>query len=294
MATSKKKGKANPKAGGIHTEREDNPWEIDIPDHPKRMDSPQYIKARKMMNAIVKSCQPWYLGLAPYQDHHGGGLWVKDEQGWFLIKNLAGMEWSSQFCADPAKVDHLRQNAKRIYDKFPLSAIAFKEVGFDLDGLLNKPINDAEGVADWTDSICNASLPLPAGRHTSVLPKVAGPNAVNVHPEIHGGVHHYPTPITDIELFKRDDFQLWVIDAEGQPTAVLPVGPRGSGISTVEVAYATPGTKLHKKLIAAHKSENSLTMQGSNPLAKQAFAKQNADDKVATMSASESKGGKRK
>ena len=46
-----------------------------------------------------------FFGSAPWQDHHGGALLVKDEQGWFLIKNLVGMEWSSQFCSDPAKVD---------------------------------------------------------------------------------------------------------------------------------------------------------------------------------------------
>jgi hypothetical protein len=231
-----------------------------------------------MMNEIVKSCQPWYLGAPGYQDHHGGALWVKDEKGWFLVKNMAGMEWSSQFCADPSKVDHLRQNAKRVYDKFPLTAPAFKQLGFDLNALLTTPITDAKGVANWTDSICNASLPLPQGRHTGVLPKAGG--KVQSNPDVHGGVHYYPTPITDIELFKRDDFQLWVIDSEGQPAAVLPVSPRGSGDSTVEVAFATPGTKLHKKLIAAHKNNQQLKLPGNHPLAKQAFAQQNANDKA--------------
>ena len=33
-----------------------------------------------------------------------------------MVRNLAGIEWSAQFCADPAKVDLLRQNAKRLYD----------------------------------------------------------------------------------------------------------------------------------------------------------------------------------
>jgi hypothetical protein len=231
-----------------------------------------------MMNKIVNLCQPWYLGDPKYQDHHGGGLWVKDEQGWFLIKNLAGMEWSSQFCADPAKVDKLRLNAKRVYDKFPLTAPAFKQLGFDLDGLLTTPIKDDKGVANWTDSICNASLPLPAGRHTGVLPKAKA--GVESGPDVHGGVHNYPTPITDIELFKRDDFQLWVIDSEGQPAAVVPVSPRGSGDSTVEVAFATPGTKLHKKLIAAHSNKQRLKLRGNHALAIQAFAQQNANDKA--------------
>jgi Family of unknown function (DUF6424) len=32
----------------------------------------------------------------PYENHHGGGLWLKDAQGWFLVRNLVGLEWSSQ------------------------------------------------------------------------------------------------------------------------------------------------------------------------------------------------------
>ncbi len=59
---------------------------------------------------------PWTIAV---QDHHGGGLWLKDDQGWFLVKNTAGIEWSAQFCADPTKVDQLRLNARRLYSAFP-------------------------------------------------------------------------------------------------------------------------------------------------------------------------------
>lgn len=258
---------APPKPGGkgTHTEHEDHPWTIDIPDHPERQDSKDYLLARKIMRQVAP--KDWFLTPKEYQDnstpqdHHGGGLWLKDEQGWFLVKNLAGMEWSSQFCADPAKVDQLRQNAKRLYGKFPLSAPAFKELGFDLEALLNTPITDANGVARWTDSICNASVPLPAAEHTGILPHG-------------GGVHHYPTPITDIALFKHDDFQLWVKDEEGQPTAVVPTGRRGSGDGKVEVVYATPGTKLQKKMHAAHSAGTRLVLPEQHRLARQAFAQQ--------------------
>ena len=260
-----KKGKAGSKAvaKGVHTMGEDFAWVENVGNHPERKDSPEYAKARKLMVKLVQTSQPWYLGEAPYQDHHGGGLWVKDEQGWFLLKNLAGMEWSSQFCADPKKVDVLRQNAKRLYAKFPLTAEAFKEMGFDLNALLDTPITDEKGIERWTDSICNASMPIPAGRHTGVLPKDSG-------------VHHYPTPITDILLFKRDDFQLFVTDEEGEQAAVLPIDHHGKGNGKVEVAYATPGTKLHKQQQAAHKQNKRLVLSASHPTAKKAFAKQTA------------------
>lgn len=243
---------------GIHTEKEDHPWEINIPDHPQRTDSPEYILSRKVMNEIVPKSE-WFYGAGSYQDHHGGGLWVKDENGWFMLKNLAGIEWSSQFSADPEKVDRLRQNAKRLYAKFPLTAPAFKEMGIDLESLLNSPITDSAGIAKWTDSICNASVPLPPVEHTGILPKG-------------GGVHHYPTPITDIEYFKHDDFQLWVTDGEGKPAAVVPVAERKSSDKRAEVVYATPGTKLHERLHKAHNQGNRLIVGEKHPLAKQAFA----------------------
>src|SRR2546423_6826843 len=108
---------------GQHTESEDHPWTIAIPDHVGRTDSPEYVKSRAKMNEIARDIagKPGglFFGSAPWQDHHGGALLLKDDQGWFMVKNLVGMEWSSQFCADPAKVDKLRQNAKRIYDRFP-------------------------------------------------------------------------------------------------------------------------------------------------------------------------------
>jgi hypothetical protein len=258
-----RKKSAKGKASGTHTLHEDNPWTENVGNHPERKDSKEYVKARKIMIKLVQTMQPCYLGGPPYQDHHGGGLWVKDEEGWFLLKNLSGMEWSSQFCADPKKVDILRQNAKRLYAKFPLTAIEFKKMGFDLDKLLNTPIIDARTIAIWTDSICNASVPLPQGRHTGTLPKDSG-------------VHHYPTPITDIVLFKHDDFQLFVTDSEGEPAAVLPVGKRGSGDGRVEVAFATPGTKLARKQNTAHKKKQRLIFSDKNPLAKQAFEQQSA------------------
>jgi len=257
-SSAKKNGKA---AGKVHTIHEADPWTENVGNHPERKDSPEYTKARKILIALIGTAQPWYMGEKPYQDHHGGGLWVKDEEGWFLLKNLAGMEWSSQFCADPKKVDVLRRNAKRLYAKFPLTAIEFKKMGFDLDALLNTPITDTAGIERWTDSICNASVPLPQPLHTGTLPKS-------------GGVHHYPTPITDIELFKHDDFQLFVTDDEGQPAAVVPVAHRGSGDHRVEVVYATPGTKLHKQHAAAHKNNKRLVLSGNHPAAKKAFEKQ--------------------
>ncbi len=244
----------------VHEEHEDHPWSIEIPDHTPRADSPEYTRSRATMNRIAREAAAaddgFVYGEPPYQDHHGGGLWLKDETGWFLVRNLAGMEWSSQFAADPARVDQLRANARRLYAAFPGTAELL-----GIRDLLDTPITDAAGVARWCDSVCNASVPLPAASHTGVLPKA-------------GGVHHYPTPICDIEFFKRDDFTLWVTDAEGNPAAVAPVAPHGSGDGRVHVLWAHPGSALHAEHGRHSAAGKAHILSEDHGLARQAFARQ--------------------
>jgi hypothetical protein len=291
----------------IHTEGETHPWKVNVPNHPQRADSPEYVAARKQMIEIAAQAPGLIYGEAPYQDHHGGALWLKDAQGWFLVRNLAGIEWSAQFCADPAKVDLLRQNAKRLYD---LLAPEIKQQ-LDPHGLLDTPIKDAAGVASWTDSIFNAGVPLQPSFHTGTLPggsstvpddnstpvdgtatpadgtatpadgtaTPADGSAPSPSPSAGqepGGVHHYPTPIVDIQLFKYDDFQLWVTDGQGNPAAVAPVAPRGSGNASIHVLYATPGSQLAQQKQAAENANAPLILGPDHPLAQQAFTRQQA------------------
>lgn len=247
---------------GVHTEHEDQPWTIDVGDHAQRTESPGYQHSRALMVKLVQASQPWFLGDPPYQDHHGGGLWLKAGDHWILMLNAAGLEWSSQFCADPVKVDRLRQLAKVIIDAFPKTISEYEALGYT-EGrrILDTTITDADGIAEWTDSIFNASVPLPLLAHTGVLPAGAG-------------YHHYPKPIVDIETFKHDDFTLFVTDEQGKPAAVAPVGRRGRGDSRVRVLYATPGTALDAAHQAAHDAGQALVLGGNHALAQQAFARQ--------------------
>ena len=96
----------------VHGESETHGWGINVPNHPTRADSPEYVAARNKMNQIAGQAAGMIYGQGPYQDHHGGALWLQDSKGWFLVRNQAGIEWSAQFCADPAKVDLLRQTAQ--------------------------------------------------------------------------------------------------------------------------------------------------------------------------------------
>lgn len=184
--------------------------------------------------------------------------------GTFVAEGLA-----SHNCADPAKVDLLRQNAKRLYD------LLAPEIKQELDpgGLLDTPITDAGGISKWTDSIFNAGVPLHPAFHTGVLPAGGVQNAATADPEP-GGVHHYPTPIADIQLFKRDDFELWVTDQEGNAAAVAPLAPRGSGDGRVHVLYATPGSQLAAQKRVAEQAGQPLILSEQHPLAQQAFRNQ--------------------
>ena len=239
----------------------------EIPDHPARQDSEEYVKSRVEMNKLAP-LSPTVSGLlldgtGGTQDHHGGSLWAWSgdnvETGEpFMVKNLVGIEWSAQWCADPAKVNLLRQNAALFYAMFPNSAAALGIVE-----LLATPITDAAGVAAWTDSICNAGVPLPATHHTGEITSGG-----------HAGVHNYPTPVAEIEFFKHADFTLWVPDENGQPMAVTPVSPRGSGDGTVEVQWAHPNSAYHAAKETAHAAGERFTLPPGHQASIAAFANQ--------------------
>lgn len=247
---------------GLHVESEDHKWQIDIPDHAGRTETTEFRNAKALVKQILASLTTSFYGADQIQEHHGGSLWLYDATGWFIVKNMAGLEWSSQFCADPAKVELLRLNAVRLYAGFPLTIPAMAKLGYKDTSILTTPIVTADDIGHWVDSIFNSCVPLPAVHHTAVLPTG-------------GGVHHYPTPITDIDLFKQDSFVLWVTDPASQhQVAVVPTGPPNSGVKTVQLVYAPIGTALHAKHIRATVKNKPVILGASNPLAKQAFAQQ--------------------
>lgn len=261
---------------GTHPEHEDFPWMIAVVDHPKRSDSPGYVRSRALMQKLVATTTDWPFVGDSYQDHHGGSVWVQDATGWLCLQLPLGIEWSAQFCADPAKVDQLRRYARRVVAAFPLTVPGYEALGYaGARSLLDTVILDAAAVHLWTDSIFNASMPLPAGAHSGVLPKAAG-------------YHHYPKPIVDIDHFRYDDFVLFVRDPAGLPAVVVPVSPRGKGDGRVRLLAAHPDSVYIERLIgpdAGHQhginesflaaAENHADiLAGTDPLARQAFAGQ--------------------
>jgi hypothetical protein len=271
---------------GTHPEHEDFPWMIAVVDHPPRSEGAAYVRSRALMRKLVATTPDWVFAGDSYQDHHGGSVWVKDGQGWMCLQVPLGIEWSAQFCADPAKVDRLRQYAARVVAGFPGTLAGYEALGYHAGAaLLATPITSADGVAAWTDSVFNAALPLPAGTHSGVLPAAAG-------------YHHYPKPIVDIDHFRFSDFQLFVTDPAGLPAVVVPVGPRGSGDARVRLLAAHPDSAYVSRLArsgspgaarpAAAAARLAATAGGDqagepaepdilppgDPLARQAFARQ--------------------
>jgi hypothetical protein len=129
---------------------------------------------------------------------------------------------------------------------FPATLPCYVDAGYhDGERLLTTPITTAEQVAEWTDSIFNASVPLPRAAHTGTLPSGAG-------------YHHYPKPIVTIDHFRYDDFQLFVTDPQGHPAVVVPVAPRGSGDGRVRLLAAHPGSRYANRLLTTAQAATGL------------------------------------
>ena len=133
------------------------------------------------------------------------------------------------------------------------------------------------GAAEDVDADVAAGLSAAVGADANAGPDVAGELAGTASPGPDpgpGGVHHYPTPIVDIQLFKYDDFQLWVTDEEGNPAAVAPVSRRGSGDACVHVLYATPGSRLARRAASAQRDKVPLILGPDHPISRQAYRHQ--------------------
>jgi len=236
-----------------------------IPDHPARADSPQYLRTRPMMvRAATLAHDAGTLGYGPppYEDHHGGAAWVLDGQTPRVFLNPFGIEWSGQFACDPKLVDaYCRVPAESLVAHYPGTEAWYTgKLGMRGDDLavLHTPIVTADQLSRFVDSLWNASVPLPKSLHVGMPPK-ADP-----------GYHHGPKPLVDLRCLVRPDFVLFLRDG----TAVAPTHPRGSGVSTVVVLHAPPGSRyrtLHKK---AKRAGDNLVLSGRSTAAKEAFARQ--------------------
>ncbi|MCL8013461.1 DUF6424 family protein [Streptomyces sp. AS02] len=249
--------------------KENHPWEIRVVKHPDRSESSHFRAAKKTAKKILAELEAEQAdeaelpyGPGPWEMHHGGSLWVMAQGGWRMYRARVGIEWSAQFCADPAKVDRLRREAAELIEAFPLTLPALDDLGYKrARDLLDTPITDADGVEAWTDSLFNSCVPLSNPDHSGVLPKAAGE-------------HHYPWPIKSADYFRYDDFQLWVTLPDGTNAGVTPVGRRGSGDGQVRIVHARHGTPAGDALAEAQRRRMMAVVPPESPIALAAFEQQ--------------------
>lgn len=251
-------------ATATHEQHETYPWGIRLVDHPPRFESPDFRSAksvaRKILAEIPAADSPY--GPGPWEMHHGGSLWVKTASGWRMFRARVGIEWSMQFCADPAKVDRLRLDAAELLAAFPLTMPALAALGYRrAPALLDRPIVDAEGVAAWTDSLFNACVPLSHDNHQGILPAVPGE-------------HHYPWPVKAADFIRYDDFPLWVTLPDGTHAAVTPLNRRGSGDGHLRLVHARHGSPAAQALADAQDRGQMAIVRPDSKLALRVFAEQ--------------------
>jgi hypothetical protein len=224
------------------------------------------VAARATVQKIAATLNPNPYGPPPIQAHHGGSIWVYDTNGWHLVLNWAGIEWSAQFCCDPARVEALRQNAQAITAAFPQTIPQLGALGYKDVDLLSTPITDADGVSMYVDSIWNSCVPIPEAGHVG---------AVNAASPLAAGVHNYPEPMCAIPRVMVASFVPFVVDAAtGTAAVVAPVAPPGSGDARVRVLYTDRGHPLAAEHEAAHAAGGALVLGADNPMSQAAFANQ--------------------
>ncbi|MET9901205.1 DUF6424 family protein [Streptomyces sp. NPDC006446] len=251
------------------TESENHPWKIQLVDHSPRFESKFFRAAKKVAHKILAEMSeddlpygPQPSGAEHWEMHHGGSLWVKGAGGWRMYRARVGIEWSMQFCADPAKVDRLRREAAELVGAFPDTLPALAQLGYrDAERLLRTPITDADGVEQWTDSLFNGCVPMGHGNHQGVLPKVPGE-------------HHYPWPVKGADFVRYDDFQLWVTLPDGTHGAVAPVDRRGSGDGHVRLMHAPEGSPAGETLVEAQNLGKMAVFPANSAVALEAFKHQ--------------------
>ena len=173
-----------------------------IDGHAARSDSPEFVDARATVQKIVATLNPNPYGPPPIQAHHGGSLWLYDGKRWRVVLNWAGIEWSAQFCCDPARVEALRQDAEVMTAAFPETIPELEKLGYKGKDLLSTPVTDAAGVAKYVDSIWNSCVPIPQLGHTG---------SVTATTALGAGVHNYPEPMCAIPRVMQADFiPIWL------------------------------------------------------------------------------------
>ncbi|BBH17517.1 hypothetical protein Back2_18040 [Nocardioides baekrokdamisoli] len=212
-------------------------------DHPARKDSPEYIAARKvLMNQRKGGCI--VCGGIPdmthpemekvgspkgLQDHHGGGIYVKD-----VLVGLTpfGMEWSLGWSASPAKVAQFVANLNVVLE-------ALGEPTYD------SVIKDTPSVMAFVDSKYNANVKLCAPHHVGRMDKPS--KDAQGHEAV--GIHEIPYPIWLGQM--TCDWDRWDMWAGTSGTIAVAPNPDGT-VAVLHASDAHPDLNRGDVLKADH------------------------------------------
>ncbi len=231
-----------------------------------RTDSPQFVDVRAAVQAIVGTLSPNPYGPLPIQAHHGGSVWLYDGKMWRLVLNWAGVEWSAQFCCDPARVEALRQNAEGDHTGVPRDHPGARKDWLPGQRPAFQSHHRRSRGRNTRRQHLELVLPIPQMGHTG---------SVSATTPLGTGVHNYPEPMCAIPRVMHADFVPFVVDpGSGAVATVAPVAPRGSGDGRVRVLFAEKGHPLAGQHEAAHGDGAAVVLGAANPTAKAAFANQ--------------------
>lgn len=141
-----------------------------------------------------------------------GYIPVFDGTRWRAFRNYLTIYPGAENCADPVKVDALREHAVNLLEHYPETIPQLEKLGLRVRALLNRRIETYEHVVAWADSVFNL-----------------------------GPVSKRPSHISDTMGLAYDDYVLEVKSGR-QPVYVIPDGPRESG-TTSTLDFSVPGLK---------------------------------------------------
>lgn len=148
--------------------------------------------------------EPWAkilatMGWDPRPLGRAGYIPVFDGAEWRVFRNSLTIYPGVENCADPAKVDGLRENVVNLLERYPETVPQLAKVGARVRPLLARQIKTYEDVVAWADSIFNL-----------------GPSSKQ------------PQEVHETMNLAYDDF---IVEVRGgrNPVYVIPTGPRGSG-----------------------------------------------------------------
>lgn len=143
---------------------------------------------------------------------YAGCIPVHDEGSWRVFKNALTIYPGAEYCADPAKVDALRENAKSLLEHYPETVGQLEKLGVRVKALLSRPITNFEDVEAWAKSIFNT-----------------------------GPVSKLPLHVHDTIDLAYDDVVIKVQSGR-DAVYVIPAAPRGEGVFAT-LDFAVPGSK---------------------------------------------------